>query len=488
MRSSFALVLVLAMTSRAAADSCKAPRMMVVLDKSSSMVTGTVGGQTKWEVAKSALSSVVTTYQSSIDFGLIVFPNPDQCGPGAVKVGVGPGKAQQIMAALASAPPQSGNWTPMAQTLDAAAKLTQLQDSAFSNNVLLITDGWQWCSPYDAKTRFLPVNSTANLKALGITTYVVGFGDSVDPLTLNKMAAAAGTKISASCDVNGNDSKASNNCYYQANDPQQLLAALQKIAKIVSGEKCDGLDNDCNGKIDDGLAGPSCPKQQGVCAGAGAACGGASGWSPCGSSEYAAAATAQGATYQEVETLCDGKDNDCDGAVDEGCACTDGQTRPCGSSTGACKQGTQACQGGSWGACVGEVTPAAESCDGQDNDCNGSIDDGLSRACQTACGGGTEACVAGAWLGCTAQQPAAEICDGLDNDCDGTVDGDKAKCDDGKVCVSGSCQEPAAPAAPPAAGGSSGCDCRLGGGSTPALPLAMLALVAALVVIVRRRR
>ena len=88
--------------------------------------------------------------------------------------------------------------------------------------------------------------------------------------------------------------------------------------------------------------------------------------------------------------------------------------------------------------------PTTEICDGKDNDCDGVID-GFTRpsscgvgACAAA---GTETCTAGVWGGntCKPGQPSAEICDGLDNDCDGTVnEGGNALCA-AKVCQQATC-------------------------------------------------
>ncbi len=80
---------------------------------------------------------------------------------------------------------------------------------------------------------------------------------------------------------------------------------------------CDGLDNDCDGAVDENLTGPPCPLQEGVCGGARMTCGGSSGWLPCGAVEY-------GPYYQPVEDRCDGVDNDCDGMTDEDVDCDDG--------------------------------------------------------------------------------------------------------------------------------------------------------------------
>jgi len=83
-----------------------------------------------------------------------------------------------------------------------------------------------------------------------------------------------------------------------------------------------------------------------------------------------------------------------------------------------CQRGHSACGG----PCIGFVGPAPDLCNGLDDDCNGTIDDGLTQPCSTACGTGTEECRAGKWVFCTAPKPEAEVCDGKDNDCNGQID------------------------------------------------------------------
>jgi hypothetical protein len=77
-------------------------------------------------------------------------------------------------------------------------------------------------------------------------------------------------------------------------------------------------------------------------------------------------------------------------------------------NVGVCRGGTRQCQnGGTWGACRGDVTPSAETCDGLDNDCDGAIDNG--SPCPTddpaTCGRNGQ-CV----VGTCAQYSASTIC------------------------------------------------------------------------------
>jgi len=130
-----------------------------------------------------------------------------------------------------------------------------------------------------------------------------------------------------------------------------------------------------------------------------------------------------------------GLDDDCDGQVDEDCGmCAPGASRPCTSRppVGACRAGMETCTAArAWGACEGEVGPAAEVCDGVDNDCNGAVDDGLMRACAGRCGAGMQACVGGQWSACAGREPTPEACNGVDDDCDGAVDNVTRPCSSG---------------------------------------------------------
>ena len=215
-------------------------------------------------------------------------------------------------------------------------------------------------------------------------------------------------------------------------------------------EVCDGLDNNCTGEADEGLTPPNCALQLGVCAGSKRVCGGLNGWLACdGVASY-------GPNYRVNEdptadaTVCDGRDNDCDGVQDENCECVNGATQVCGTNTGECRQGLQTCAGGRWGICVDEIPPAVEICDGLDNNCDTDVDNGVVRPncslTQGVCAGAKKRCdsVLGDFVDCTAAdygvlyQAIETFCDGRDNDCDGEVDENNCSCVDGAIKSCGS--------------------------------------------------
>jgi hypothetical protein len=123
-----------------------------------------------------------------------------------------------------------------------------------------------------------------------------------------------------------------------------------------------------------------------------------------------------GGSCEAADEVCNGRDDDCDGEVDE-----EQPMASCG--VGACARTVSTCLEGAPQVCT-PGAPTTEVCNGKDDDCNGATDENLMPA---ECGVGECAavqatCMNGVPNTCQPGMPGAEVCNGKDDDCDGTVD------------------------------------------------------------------
>jgi len=213
-------------------------------------------------------------------------------------------------------------------------------------------------------------------------------------------------------------------------------------------ELCDGVDNDCDGEVDEGVLDTFfLDEDEDGFGGAAAveACTAPAGSTPTATDCDDADATA----YPGATEVCDGVDNNCDGALDEGLAVdwfadadADGFGDPgevlasCAPPPAGYVENDADCDDDN-----DDIHPdATEVCDSVDNDCDGEADDGVGRVWYqdadedgygldgvtlTACVAPTGwAALAGDCddLRAEVSPEDAEACNGRDDDCDGDID------------------------------------------------------------------
>jgi len=124
---------------------------------------------------------------------------------------------------------------------------------------------------------------------------------------------------------------------------------------------------------------------------------------------------------------------DCDDTDPMTLSSHDSRNCPVGAVAGQgpiCRAGTQSCTAGVWSACIGQVVPSGEACNGQDDDCNGTADDNLPETTFTCGQGNCQVSVPSCNLGLLGEcvpnssmaMPDDRSCNNMDDDCDGIVD------------------------------------------------------------------
>jgi hypothetical protein len=195
-------------------------------------------------------------------------------------------------------------------------------------------------------------------------------------------------------------------------------------------DSCDGIDDDCDGEIDEDYPDKTSSCAAGACASAGTI--------SCSDGKVVDSCSAK-AQVSSSDATCNNVDEDCDGMVDE-----DYKSSATKCGVGACaRTGSTSC---SKGKVVDSCKPAGApsdqdtSCNNVDDDCNGKVDDGFASS-PTQCGqgvcaaSGTLTCESGGTKdSCAPGQPSSSSDDafvpgnGLDDDCDGQVDEDVPAC------------------------------------------------------------
>jgi hypothetical protein len=213
---------------------------------------------------------------------------------------------------------------------------------------------------------------------------------------------------------------------------------------VPQGEQCNGIDDDCDGNIDEGI--PPRPCNNGLCQGV----------ETCVNGSFAGTCTAATPSAE----VCNGIDDNCDGVIDgfveacsnlsQGFPAFDPRNNPGHPSRSPipenlCQPGNRTCPSTpppGFGPCLGEIVPTAEVCNGLDDDCDNKIDEGTGGAdCSSSCGVGTTVCMNGQIVCNAVPALSDDTCDGNDDDCDGQIDEDWV-CDDPPNCgctASGQC-------------------------------------------------
>src|SRR5579871_488638 len=223
------------------------PDILIVQDKSGSMdnndsdssCKGGCGSMSKWSQVTAALNTVVSSTQSSINWGLKFFSDNGACGATAAPVvGVGTMTAGAISTAIGKTSP--GGNTPTRDAVTSGASYLSTLTDTNPKYLLLATDGLPNC-PVGCASMTSNVSSSCTMTdnpsedtaaenaiaaalQMGFKTYVIGIGNvTTAQNTLNAMAMAGGAPQTGAA-----------TSYYAATDPTALENALNAIVGAVA--------------------------------------------------------------------------------------------------------------------------------------------------------------------------------------------------------------------------------------------------------------
>ncbi len=320
-----------------------------------------------------------------------------------------------------------------------------------SYNTILLTDGAESCQgdPIAAAAAL-----SSGIAGKQVKTYVIGFSVlASEQAELNAVAVAGGT----------------GQAFFASSQSDLANALAQIIGENQKFELCNNLDDDCDTLIDEDFPEKGLPCDNGllgVCLGTGIyQCTADGSGTHCvitnpglppgteicnGLDDDCDGLIDEDATGQPLNCptcipsaeICDGLDNDCDGSVDEQADVAMNQPTiygiACGTLTAPhdqtpCKLGSVLCINGG-PICVGFVGPKAEICNGKDDDCDGIGDNMVTCPGQTACVLGQ--CV----LACGSGEfpcPGGFTC--VNGFCFQATCMNGEACPDGQMCQSGVC-------------------------------------------------
>lgn len=226
---------------------CETPNVVLLLDRSGSMLD-----DMKWEQATTAIETTIAPYFETLRFGLLPFPTDGSCGvmEEGLAIEVGETGSADLDAIFNESLPVDTALTPIVEVINAGKRaLEAVHQDDRRGFLILLTDGIETCAP-EAIEDTAPVEAVRLAADVGYQTYVIGFGTRVRRAVLREMAMVGGTGMER-----------------LVSDQATLEETFNSIIESATTEICDLLDNDCDGRIDEGAdcAPPCYPEAGGDC-------------------------------------------------------------------------------------------------------------------------------------------------------------------------------------------------------------------------------